>query len=229
MKSITKLVLTFVFSFSLFIGGCNSNVKKEQKKDDVVQQKQQKKQKEDEFCYEFEGRPGVAIKYSEMIAMLRQYDNKKKEALTQANGGKEDTRVHFFNIEDLKAYLAYVEKLSQNNDITLTGINIIAAAYPEDYAEKEKRNHQTLIFMPTTEIRGKIDVSFDPIYSKPGKPKPLAEILHKLKYKDQWVYGKPFAKMSAPVDEASMFSLFDEQSLDDDSAAANRLRPSPPH
>lgn len=222
MKSITKLVFTLVFSSLLFLVGCKTDVKENEKNDDVD------KNKGEEFCYEFEGRPEVALKYSEMVAMLRQYDETKKEAFADANGGKEDTRVHFFNIKDLKAYLAYVEKLSQDKDIELTGINIISAAYPNDYPEKEKRNHQTLIFMPTTKIKGAIDVSFDPLYSKKGRPKPLAKILSNFKYKDRWIYGKPFEKMNDPVNKGFAFPLFD-QGLEDDSSAANRLRPSPPH
>lgn len=177
MKSMTKLM--YALFFILFIAvGC----KKENNDKDKEHEHTEKKGK---FCYNYQGRPDIALTYAELAAMLNQYDETKREVLQKAHG-KEDTRVNFFKIEDLKAYLAYVEKLSKEKGIKLTGINIISAAYPNDHHDSIKRNYQTLILMPTTSIDGKDNVSFDPLNSKKGTPVTLAEML--MRYGYSWSY-----------------------------------------
>ena len=182
----------------------------------------------DKFCTAYSGRPDVAITYPEMVAMLQQYDKTKKEVLTTTNNGEDDTRVNFFKLEDLKAYLAYIEKLSKEKNIELTGVNIISAAYPDDYADEQKRNYQTLIFMPTTKVNNAINISFEPLQSENSKPKLLAEILREYEYLDEYINGISLKGINTGVKKASMFSLPEESSKSELSSGANRMGTTPP-
>ena len=206
MKPNTRfLFAVYIASFFLLIG-----CKKEQESND----------KDDKFCIKYQGRPDIALTYGEIVALLQQYDETKRGAL-QAAHGKEDTRVNFFKIEDLKAYLAYVEKLSKDKKIKLTGINIISAAYPNDHKDERKRNYQTVILMPTTEIDGDNDVSFDPLNSEVGQPKTLAKILAKYGY--FWPYdGKTKTGQSGKMINP------DDDGNNQLSSGANRAGISPP-
>ncbi len=175
------------------------------------------------FCYEYNDRPEVALTYKEIVSMLSQYDATKRDALPLING-EYDTRINHFKIEDLKDYLAYVEKLSKDKKIKITGINIIAAAYPENHPDSIKRNHQTLIFIPTTTINGKKGVSFDPLHSEAGKPKPFTEIL------EQYGYDLTLTKDDRKKGSQKMKKGVQSNKSDSDelSSAANRLGISPP-
>lgn len=128
-----------------------------------------------------QSRPDIALTYDELISMLEHYDQTRKNQIATAVGLKEDTRVNNFKIEDLKAYIAYVEQEAKKKKIKVTGINFISAAYPKNHPDKEKRNYQTLIMMPATTINGVEAVSFDPLKSEKGKPKSLKEILNDLR------------------------------------------------
>lgn len=182
----------------------------------------------DKFCTEYSGRPDVAITYPEMVAMLKQYDKTKKGVLATANNGENDTRVNFFKLEDLKAYLAYIEKLSKEKNIELTGVNIISAAYPHDYADEQKRNYQTLIFMPTTKVNNAINISFEPLQSENSNPKLLAEILREYEYLDEHINGISLKGTNTGVKKASMFSLPEESSKSELSSGANKMGTTPP-
>ena len=166
MKSMTKLCFALVLSVLLFSYSCanytpgdNGNPK---------------------------GRPDIALTYPELVSMLKHYDETRKKPLATARGD-EDTRVNFLKIEDLKQYIAYVEKEAKKKKIKVTGINFISAAYPNNYSEQEKQNYQTIIMMPATTIDGKEGVSFDPLKSDNRKPKSLKEILSS-DYNYNWYY-----------------------------------------
>ena len=64
-------------------------------------------------CFEYSGRPSQALSYKEVVSMLKHYDDTRVEVLKKANKGNNDTRENYFPLEDLKAYIAYVEKLSK--------------------------------------------------------------------------------------------------------------------
>ena len=171
-------------------------------------------------CFEYSGRPSQALSYKEVVSMLKHYDDTRVEVLKKANKGNNDTRENYFPLEDLKAYIAYVEKLSKDKKIKITGINIISAAYPDDTDRyQDKANHQTLIFMPATKIEGKNNVSFDPMYSEIGKPKRFDEILKKFNY---------FYRQPSPRNK--MILKANSSGSDDmESSAANRTHISPPY
>ncbi len=112
--------------------------------------------------------------------MIKHYDNTKRITIKNSRVKKnDDTWLYHYNLEDLKAYIAYIEKLSSKKNIKVTGINIRAAAYPSDHDSINKRDYQTLIFIPTTNVNGKKRVSFDPIYSKIGQPALFDSIVDK--------------------------------------------------
>ncbi|MBL4605480.1 MAG: hypothetical protein JKY02_07440 [Flavobacteriaceae bacterium] len=213
MKLINKSICFFLVCTLFLVTGC----KKEPKND-----------KDNDFCYTYEGRPDITLTYKEVIGMLQEYDTTRKNALHAVNG-TEDTRVNFFKIEDLKAYLAYVEKLSKDKKIKLTGINIISAAYPDDKKYGRKSKYQTVILMPTTTVNGREDVSFDPLYSGIRKPATFADLLERYRYNSQWTYDR-----QNKVNIGSFFSFPSFNSLDmiDQgtglSSAANRAGITPP-
>lgn len=212
MKTNTKLFFAGLISCLFFLNGCK-------KEDNENEQQDRKKHK---FCYKYQGRPDIALTYGELTAMLYQYDKTKKSVLEEAHG-REDTRVNFFKIEDLKAYLAYVEKLSKEKKIKLTGINFISAAYPEDYPDSIKRNHQTLIMMPATRVGDRDNVSFDPLKSERGKPITLAEILAKYNY--PWTYD---GQIKTGSSNEMRMGQQENKGGDELSSGANRAGISPP-
>ncbi len=169
-------------------------------------------------------RPTQALTYNELVPMLKYYDAKKRDTLrrTTLDGGN-DTRVNFYKLEDLKAYIAYVEYLAQKKDIEITGINIISAAYPQDVKYGKKQGYQTLIFMPATTIGNKENVSFDPLYSDVKKPKMFAEILYsKFNYSFR---GYPLNKQRSVMKKTTVMQGPGEL----DSSGANRTHISPPY
>ncbi|MBL4642874.1 MAG: hypothetical protein JKY44_04695 [Flavobacteriaceae bacterium] len=175
--------------------------------------------------YEYTGRPSQALTYKEVASMLRHYDNTRVEALKKTNNGKKDTRENFYALEDLKAYIAYVEKLAKDKKIKITGINIISAAYPDDARYKEKANYQTLIFMPATKIGDKNNVSFDPLYSQVGKPKLFAEILYSKFHYSYRGYQSNTARTF--MKNTAIKTTTDGDDME--SSAANRTHISPPY
>lgn len=171
-------------------------------------------------CYENDKRPSNAISYKEMATMFEHYDGNQKKAL-DANLGKEETVSSHYTIEDLKQYIAYVERLSKEKNIPLTGIRIFSAAYPENYKIKEYQKRQTLIFAPTTTIKGKKGVAYEPLHSKRGAPISMKEFLDRFSNEN-----------TRKVNRASILpNPFATSNLDDDllSSAANRGQISPPH
>jgi hypothetical protein len=169
-------------------------------------------------------RPDIALTYPELISMLAHYDETKKNEQPKVNG-TEDARIQFLEIDKLKAYIAYVEKLSKKKKIKLTGINFISAAYPKDDKYGAKKDYQTLIMMPATTIDKVERVSFDPLKSERGKPKSLKEILANYNGYN-WYYDsiqiKRIASRNAPKSAR-------DGGEDDLSAAGNRMKPSPPN
>lgn len=172
------------------------------------------------FYYVDKGRPSNALKYKEIVEMLKAYDDTRKEVLTKALGF-EDTRVNTYPLQQLKDYLGYIENMAAKEGIPITGINIISAAYPKTQGGKEA-GYQTLIFMPTTEVDGDKYVTFDPIYSKKGKIVTLKTILAKKKY--NWPYD---SSKIMEVNEGSFIDFMQDEY--DSSSATNKVATRPPY
>lgn len=174
-------------------------------------------------CYTNNQRPTQAITYKEMASMFTEYDNGQKKVLdayiSNISDGKEKeaTISQFFSIEELKQYIAYIEKLSTEKEIKLTGVKIFTAAYPSDYKIKEYRNRLSFILMPTTDIGENKNVAYEPLKSKIGKPVTMQSILHK--------YASDSTKK---VNRATMLTLNLMQD-DDESSGLNRGTLNPPH
>jgi len=176
--------------------------------------------------YKSSERPSQALSYNELVPMLKYYDTMKRDTLrkTTLKGGN-DTRVNFYRLEDLKAYIAYVEKLAVEKKIKVTGINIISAAYPKEKKYGLKQGYQTLVFMPTTMVDKKENVSFDPIYSEIGKPRLFTEILYSK-------FNYSFRGYKSNTARTFMKSTAINATIDGDemeSSAANRTHISPPY
>ncbi len=173
------------------------------------------------FCYADQGRPTNMIKYKEIVDMLEEYDNTRKEVLKNALGF-EDTRINTYPVQQLKDYLGYIENLCAQKSIPLTGINIISAAYPKNYSVNPKEaGYQTLIFMPTTTIDGEAFVTFDPLKSKKGVPTTFKSILAKRGY--NWPYDNSITPKNK---EKAGMNINLQQN--DDSSGSNRTHTTPP-
>ena len=173
----------------------------------------------DESCYPNSTKPSQIITYEEMADMMDTFEKGPKKELNKylkkVSKGKDSvsTNYNWYKLDDLKQYIAYIERLSKEKDIPLTGFRIVPSTYPKNYKDKTLRNRQTIIFTPTTTIGGKDDVAFEPLYSEKGKPVEILQFLEKVRAKQ--------------VDKASMLNLNRQGDLE--STSANRLKPSPPY
>ncbi|WP_299015768.1 hypothetical protein [uncultured Polaribacter sp.] len=172
-----------------------------------------------------DSRPENAITYKEMAGMFHQYDVGQKKVLDkyrkEFTRNKQDTIEsisHFYEIAQLKQYIAYLERLSKEKDIELTGVRIFSAAYPRDHSTIAKRGRQTLIFMPTAKIGNKNSVAFEPLYSEKGTPIKFTEFLNKFS-----------SNATKRIQRASFlpFQILDGEDLE--SSGTNRLEHTPPY
>lgn len=176
----------------------------------------------DSRYFQNDERPSQAITYPEMASMFKEYDNGQKRILDQYIKSKSRGRdsiatiSQFYSITELKQYIAYIEKLSKEKEINLTGIRIFTSAYPSDYKIKEYRNRVSFILAPTTNIGEKKNVAYEPLRSLKGKPVSMQSILEK--YADE---------TTKKVSRASLFN-FSMQTGSDDSSALNRGTIVPP-
>mgnify|MGYP005995127335 FL=1 len=200
MKSITQKIL-LLLCFTIALSACNT---------------------ENSKCEQIDNsRPSNAITYKEMASMFSEYDNGQKKVLDtyrkEIIGAKDSVESvsHFYEIKQLKQYIAYLERISKEKDIELTGVRIFSAAYPKNHANRKLRGRQTLVFMPTAEINGYKGVAFEPLYSKKGKPVKFTQFLSKFSSEE-----------SKKIMRAS---LFNTQKNDDlESSGTNKLDPTPP-
>jgi hypothetical protein len=136
-------------------------------------------------CYPNDKRPSQAITYNEMASMFKEYDNGQRLVLnnyiTKRTKGRDSvaTISQFFSLSELKQYIAYIERLSKEKEIELTGVRIFTAAYPSDYDKKEYRNRVSFILAPTTNIGNKKNVAYEPLESSVNKPVSMHSILDK--------------------------------------------------
>lgn len=174
-----------------------------------------------EICINYDGKPEQVITYKEMASLLAQYKSTRENILKNALGF-EDTREVWFQIDSLKKYLAYVEKLSKDSGVEITGFNFISAAYPDNTIYGKEKNYQTLILNPTTTKNGNPRVSFDPLYSENGTPAFVSDLLMPYLYDlDSTTYSKKDIKK---------YIINLKEGLEDmQSSAMNRGDGSPPN
>lgn len=202
MKQFTLSILLF----TLFLFSCKESKENESHNDINLS------------CYPNNSRPLQAITYEEMVEMMFAYDKGAKKVLDKymkkVSGGKDtiSTVYNWYKLDDLKQYIAYIEKISKEKNIPVTGFRIYPSSYPKNYKVKNLQGRQTLIFTPTTLINGNKDVAFEPLYSEIGKPILIDDFLKKARL--QMVSKSDFLKTN------------DTTSIQ--SSSANRLKPSPP-
>lgn len=175
-----KLTKTFILLAGfLFLFSCKSE----------CNHTESKKVVEKTSCYPNSNKPSQVITYLEMAEMMDSYDKGvKKEMnkyLKKVSGGKDtvSTNYNWYKLDDLKQYIAYIERISKEKDIPVTGFRIIPTSYPKNYSIKELRNRVTIIFTPTTVIDGKHDAAFEPLYSEKGKPVSVSKYLEQARAK----------------------------------------------
>lgn len=155
------------------------------------------------------------ISNKELISMLSEYNTNKANVLENAIG-KEDVRKSSFSLASFKSYLAYIEELSMEKNIEVSGINILFGAYPENYSLNPiKQGYMSIILMPVTSIDGR-NVMFDPLNSKMNKPAIFQDILSSFGYN----YGEPISKR--------LNFYLNRNSGDVESSGGNRAGISPP-
>ena len=208
MKLIVKKVCLF-FVVIFFISSCKT---KENKCNHEIEKIN---------CYPNNDKPSNVITYKEMAEMFTQYQGNQGALLDEYVTKKlkikhGETESNWFPIADLKQYIAYVEKLSKEKEIELTGIRIFSAAYPKNHSDELKRSRQTIILAPTTIIGNKDNVAFEPLKSSIGKPMPMLTYLEKF-------------KKVRTIKKASSLSNIIFQERDEFSSAANRSHLSPPN
>ena len=172
-----------------------------------------------------DSRPENAITYQEMASMFHQYDigqkkilDKYRESFTNDSSDAIESISHFYEISQLKQYIAYLEKLSKEKEIKLTGVRIFSAAYPKEHSDKKLRGRQTLIFMPTAKIGENASAAFEPLYSKIGQPISFTKFLDNYSSKE-----------TQQVMRASFFPMLLQGGNDGaESSGANKLDPTPP-
>ncbi|SMC60547.1 hypothetical protein [Moheibacter sediminis] len=90
----------------------------------------------------------------------------------------------WISIEELKAYIAYIEKESTGKGIEVSGIDFIHTQYKEAAPGSPNPNNTvydlTLMLAPTY-AKENGNVAFDPIYSEQGKPKDLKDLFEEIK------------------------------------------------
>ena len=200
----TKLLMLLIFSIVAF-----SCIKESTNKETL---------NEDLSCYPNSNRPSQVITYEEMADMMQTFDKGPKKELNKylkkVTAGKDSvsTVYNWYKLEDLKQYIAYIERISKEKDIPVTGFRIYPSTYPENYSNKKLRNLQTLIFTPTTKLGDKDDVAFEPLYSEKGKPAEINQFLDQVRNKK--------------LNKGSELKANSQDSLM--SSSANRMRPTPP-
>ncbi len=89
----------------------------------------------------------------------------------------------WISIEEMKAYIQYIEQASAEKGIKLTGIDFIHTQYKKAEPGSPNPNNEvydkTLMLAPTYG-NGTRNIAFDPIYSEQGKPKDLKDLLSEL-------------------------------------------------
>lgn len=136
------------------------------------------------FCYADEGRTKEMLDYTEIVAMLRNYDTTRIAPLQRALK-YQDSRINTYDFAQFQKYLGRIKNLSKKAKIPMTGISFISAAKPN--YDGTGRSYQDLIYIPTTTINGK-QIPYDPVQSvKQKKLVTFKEMLAENGY--NWIYN----------------------------------------
>lgn len=114
---------------------------------------------------------------------------KAKEQLDFYNGahpqevGSEYALRTWISIEDLKAYIVYIEKVSEDKGIKVSGIDIIHTQYKEVLSgtpNPDNSTYEKTLMLAPTYKKGQSNIAFDPLYSENGEPMDLKTLLQQV-------------------------------------------------
>ncbi len=88
------------------------------------------------------------ISSAKAVTMYNNYYDSKLKPLTDVI--ENDTRICFYEKGVFKNYLTYIKQQAANNNINVSGINMVFGVYGKDASFGAYANHQTLFFAPTT-------------------------------------------------------------------------------
>lgn len=132
-------------------------------------------------------KPKTLLSYSEIVSMLTEYDNTRREHMISVLGF-EDTRVNTFDFVEVKNYLTYTEKLAKEKGIQLKGISFIKGAYAKETTTSKNVDfisYENLMYLPTALIEGN-EVQIDLVHSTKNSIVSFKDILAKNGY--DWRY-----------------------------------------
>lgn len=136
----------------------------------------------------------VLLKYSEVISMLKAYDESPRMERMIEVQGFEDSRTFTFDYFDTKGYMDYMAKSAAEKGIKLKGIRFIKGVYNESTSE-DKRMHgfENLLYIPTAIVNGE-EVMIDVLNSSKGNLVLFKEKLEEYGYKWRYDNAKNFKK-----------------------------------
>lgn len=117
--------------------------------------------------------PKNLISLTEFLDMKKSFDSSIKTKL-----GTQETKSVWFDFENLKDYLAYVEKEATANNIKVSGIRFHMVAQTQD------KKQLTLALTPTHENNAK-HIDFDPVHSSKEKPATLKSLKKDMQKADE--------------------------------------------
>lgn len=148
-------LLSFVFL------SCSKDTKKEELNTENISKTQSK--------------PGNLITLEDAKEQIENYNTAHPEEV-----GENYAMRTWISIEELKAYIQYIEKESKDKGIEVSGIDFIHTqhnkAKPGSKNPLNEIYNLTLMLAPTFS-EGNAHVAFDPIYSEEGMPKKLEDLL----------------------------------------------------
>jgi len=117
--------------------------------------------------------------------------NNYKESHPGVSGNEYALR-SWISLEELKNYIAQVEKDSKEKGITVSGIDFIhiqnIAARP-GMSNLDNSDYDLTLLMAPTYQDSLSHIAFDPVYSDKNSPKPLKELLDSLDSKKAGTFG----------------------------------------
>ncbi len=104
----------------------------------------------------YEGVPSQLISVEQGVNMKQEYDTKVAPFIKASKGGEDydPTEFAYIELDSLKKYIAFLEKVERLNSKKISGIRIYYAAYPKTAAGNTKIKHpgrETFFFAPTME------------------------------------------------------------------------------
>lgn len=164
-----KIQTTLLFSIALFLFSCSKETPTENSEQNTASKTEKPI---------LSTVPKNLITLEKAKVQLDNYNNAHPDEL-----GKEYALRSWISIEEIKAYIQYIEESSAEKGIEVTGIDIIHTQYksaaPGSGNPHNEHYEKTLMMAPTYQ-KAEINVAFDPIYSEHGKPKDLEDLLSKL-------------------------------------------------